>query len=202
MKKKKAPLFFAGIDYGSKTAGTTVIAFPDENDLVHFAGSPVKGNADRFIRDWCAQHHPGRLYIDAPLSLPGVYRWPEQYGDYFYRKADRSVSAMSPMFLGGLTARAMKLSAELNELNIETKEVYPSRLAAELGFDKKQYKKVKKYLYPLSRQLCSQLPFATDPASVIDWHHFDALLALFSGWRHQNEHHLLFGEGEEGYIIV
>lgn len=202
MEGKALRIEYAGIDYGSKTAGTTVIAFPEAGGKICFAQSPVKGDADRFIRDWCAAHHPGRIYIDAPLSLPGVYRHPDRYDDYFYREADRAVSAMSPMFLGGLTARAMRLRAALRQRNIDLMEVYPGRLADELGLDRKQYKKTKNHLRRLTQVLGEQLPFTLAPSEVESWHHFDALLALLSGRRHQQGRHLLFGDDREGCIIV
>ena len=101
-----------GIDYGSKMAGTTVIAYLKSGKL-HFAQSQKKKDADLFVENWVAQHQPRAIFLDAPLSLPGVYTEPEAYDDYFYRAGDRLLRAMSPMFLGGLTARAMRLSRRL-----------------------------------------------------------------------------------------
>jgi predicted nuclease with RNAse H fold len=105
-----------GIDYGSKMAGTTVITYNQDNVL--YQRSSVKnGDADAFILDCVTELQPGQIYIDAPLSLPLAC-----FGkgtDFFYREADRKLKAMSPMFLGGLTARAMKLRLQLTEMELQ-----------------------------------------------------------------------------------
>jgi hypothetical protein len=96
------------IDYGSKLAGTTAVCF-EKNNQLHLAQSVKKQDADAWLRQLISTKKPAAVYIDAPLSLPGVYRG--EGSDYFYRAGDRAVGAMSPMFLGGLTARAMQLRA-------------------------------------------------------------------------------------------
>lgn len=95
---------FAGVDYGSKLAGTTVITFLSQNQLVTYQ-SPKGKNADDWLKNLLSTQKIGTIYIDAPLSLPSAYCGK---GDNFhYRKADQMLHAMSPMFLGGLTARAI-----------------------------------------------------------------------------------------------
>lgn len=212
-----ANLKFVGIDYGSKLAGTTVIAFLNANQEIEFAASEKNQDADRFIVEWTKIHQPKLIFLDAPLSLPGVYQNLPGYADYFYREADRAVQAMSPLFLGGLTARAMKLKADLQHIGIQTIEIYPSHLAKVLQLDKTIYKKQKEHLPTLLSHLTpslshlvslssnSSIPlfsYSPIPPSTLTWHHFDALLALLSGIRYLNNQHLTFGNPDEGFIIV
>ncbi|NBC06742.1 MAG: DUF429 domain-containing protein [Bacteroidetes bacterium] len=190
-----------GIDYGSKMAGTTAIAYLEGNSL-HFAQSQKKQDADAFVKNWVTEHQPQTVFLDAPLSLPGVYTQPASYGDYFYRAGDRLLKAMSPMFLGGLTARAMKLSRALQQQRIRVVETYPSRLADVLALDRKRYKKDKAYLpgaASIIMQQMHRLQLAEAPAN---WHQVDALLAFCSGWRYHQGLHELYGEASEGVIVV
>jgi predicted nuclease with RNAse H fold len=190
-----------GIDYGSKLAGTTVVAFAKKGQL-HFAQSEKKKDADAFLRAWIAEAEPKLVFIDAPLSLPGVYTQPSQYNDYFYRAGDRKLRAMSPMFLGGLTARAMQLKAQLEQNGASVFETYPSQLAKALSLDAARYKKDKTYLAEATAHILSFIPDCTLASSPANWHQVDALLAYCSGWRYQNEQHKCYGELKEGAIIV
>jgi len=193
---------WAGIDYGSKMAGTTVIAYVEESGRLVFHQSAKKRDADQFLLDWAdAQERPAQLFFDAPLSLPAVYTHPDQSSDYFYREADQEVQAMSPMFLGGLTARAMRLARSFQERGWIVHEVYPGHLARNLDLKEWGYKKKLDDLpgvLAAFRQKLTGLPDA-DPAN---WHQFDAMLAFCSGWRYQKGRHLTYGNPEEGLIIV
>ncbi|WP_282776890.1 DUF429 domain-containing protein [Phaeodactylibacter xiamenensis] len=192
---------WAGVDYGSKMAGTTVIAWA-EGRAIRLAQSAAKKDADKWVKSWVEAHRPAVLYLDAPLSLPGVYHAPGGYEDFFYRAADKEVQAMSPMFLGGLTARAMRLSQELKALQCTTLEVYPGQLSKILGLDRKRYKKDKAYLQEATEMVLAHLPdyqMATPPTN---WHQVDALLAFCSGYRHQQGLAAIYGGIEEGQIIV
>lgn len=200
----------AGIDYGSKLAGTTVIAYFHEKNINFFASEKNK-DADRFILDWVEKFQPNQIFIDAPLSLPGVYLGDLTYNNYFYRKADLEVKAMSPMFLGGLTARAMQLKAKLAQQQIKVIEIYPSYLADTLELDRQLYKKEKEYIPLITSSLLKSLQFLISPSPPLqvttslilpDWHHVDALLALTSGIRYIKNQHLIFGDPQEGQIIV
>ncbi len=191
----------AGIDYGSKLAGTTAIAFPEEGHIRLFQ-SAKKQDADLFILDWARSWKPDKLFLDAPLSLPGVYNNKEHYVDFFYRQADKELKAMSPMFLGGLTARAMQLKAKLQEEGIEVLEVYPGYLARLLEFSRGQYKREKMHLPALAARVSAQLPYPLTVGELSSWHQFDALLALTSGYRYSRGQHLVFGDPAEGVIIV
>lgn len=190
-----------GIDYGSKLAGTTVIAYL-HNGQVCFDAVRKKADADQFILDWATSHQPTTIFLDAPLSLPGVYRWPDHYDDFFYRAADRSVGAMSPMFLGGLTARAMRLRQQLSQSGITVQETYPARLANRLELDKQRYKKDRTYMASALSTVAATLPSGTFlPTDLPTWHHFDALLALASGYRYLDGTAEQYGTEEEGMIV-
>ncbi len=191
---------WAGVDYGSKTTGTTVIAWAEGPDI-QLAQSASKKDADQWVKSWVKAHQPETLYLDAPLSLPGVYHAPDAYEDFFYRAADKEVQAMSPMFLGGLTARAMRLSRELEALKCATLEVYPGQLAKILGLDRKRYKKDKAYLQEATETVLSHLPDYQVAKPPSNWHQVDALLAFCSGYRHQQGLAAIYGKATEGQII-
>ena len=192
---------FIGIDYGSKLAGTSVIAFLNSKGQIEFAQSQKKQDADAMIVDWIKTNHPSQVFIDAPLSLPLVYLDKQRAGDYFYRKADKEIKAMSPMFLGGLTARAMRLKNLLEEEVGLIQEVYPGGLARHLELPKQAYKKEKTHLEPLSQSICQKFNVLLH-SSVQNWHQFDALLAYCIGIRYNNGENLKFGDPQEGLIIV
>jgi predicted nuclease with RNAse H fold len=194
-----------GIDYGNKLAGTTVVAWLDTDaQSVQLLSSQKGKDADEFILQTLTEIQPDYAFIDAPLSLPGVYSNKADCTDYFFRKADKQLQAMSPMFLGGLTARAVKLKKELEAQQIQVYETYPAAHAARLGLVDIGYKKQILHL-PAVLLIISQhlTPFFTDDSRVItNWHQIDALLALMGGIRFINKAHTLFGNEEEGLIIV
>lgn len=193
----------AGVDFGSKRAGTTVIAFLDkEKKAIHFAQSKKNSDADRFILEWVDAVRPSTLFLDAPLSLPGVYRGLPGCADYFYRVADRQLAAMSPMFLGGLTARAMRLKDALAGKSVAVQEVYPGGLAKVLGLVELGYKKEIAAREKAEEIITGHMPFPAAPGACRSWHHVDALLALLSGWRYLKQAHLSFGNNQEGTIIL
>lgn len=182
------------IDYGSKLAGTTALCWAADGQL-HLAQSAKKQDADVFLQNKIDELAPSAVFIDAPLSLPGVYTGHGH--DYFYRACDRAVAAMSPMFLGGLTARAMRLRAEFPDLPFF--EIYPAYLARTILPEAKFYKKenLSGFCGLLSQML--PLPFAEQPKN---WHQVDAVLAWLSGWRYGRGEALVFGEEPEGVIVV
>lgn len=191
-----------GIDYGSKLAGTSAIAhFSDTEGRICFSQGAAKRDADRFILDWIEERRPEQIFLDAPLSLPGVYVGREGCNDYFYRAGDRELKAMSPMFLGGLTARAMQLRSQILALyNPLVQEVYPGALARHLSLGELGYKAAKENMPAC---LAAVHPLLPCPAALPDnWHQFDALLAWLTGHRHAMGQHLVFGHVLEGAIWV
>ncbi|MDZ7775058.1 MAG: hypothetical protein U5L09_05310 [Bacteroidales bacterium] len=189
-----------GVDYGSKYAGTTVVAMFDDNKVV-FKQSKVKANADNFLSKLIKNQLPEHVFIDAPLSLPGVYCKPDNYSDYFYRQSDREAGAMSPMFLGGLTARAIQLKNQFSETKIFFKETYPGGLANELYLKEMGYKKQISHCDDLMRFLEDFSGFNVEKNIVLTWHHVDALLTLVSAKRYFSGEHNVLGDPEEGQII-
>jgi predicted nuclease with RNAse H fold len=192
---------WVGIDYGSKLAGTTVLAFAKKG-IIGFRQTRKKTDADQALHRWIKEEKPQQIFMDAPLSLPAVYRNDQLTGDYFYRQADRDLKAMSPMFLGGLTARAMRLAANLKtDLVVDFWETYPGYLAKILALPKDQYKKEKRYLPLLTGLLWREYSLELEQIPE-NWHQFDALLAYISGLRFQSGIHQVFGNPEEGQIVI
>lgn len=180
---------FFGVDYGSKLAGTTVVCFESEGQL-HLLRSAKKQDADQFLQKLIDLHQPSKIFIDAPLSLPGAYFGTGE--DYFYRECDKLTKAMSPMFLGGLTARAIKLSA--GNKNVRFFETYPAALANELGLPTSK----KSGDFEQIREI-SPFPIHHE---IETGHHYDAVLAWLSGFRFDKEECLIVGKEKEGVIYI
>ena len=188
-----------GIDYGNKYAGTTVICY-NSRHKIKFVQSSKNADADSFLLNELAYLHPDLIMIDAPLSLPGVYWLGSDYKDHFYRSCDRELKAMSPMFLGGLTARAINLTKKMN--GTEVRETYPRKLVDILQLPVAQYKDDKQVLGPFTEQLKRISGAKFNVAQITTWHHLDAFLALLSGFRYLEKNDQRFGTPEEGIIIV
>lgn len=188
---------FWGIDYGSKLAGTTVIAQYDGGhvSLLH---SQKKQDADAMILALARQTPPDFVLLDAPLSLPGVYRSLPDCTDYFYRAADKVVRGMSPMFLGGLTARAMQLSTQLAPIPVH--ETYPALHARAWELKRWHYKKQLMHLPQVIDQVLPRLPFTLDADAITSWHALDAVMALYSAYRVAHGTHEVIGHPTEGEV--
>ena len=187
-----------GIDYGSKLAGTTTVCYLQGSELM-FRMSRKGSSADDFVLKIIKELKPELVFIDAPLSLPLVYRDPNQADDYFYRACDRELGAMSPMFLGGLTARAMRLAQPLVSTGIEVYETYPAHTAKLLKLQgyKTQVESVQQQLSGLSQSIGLSIQWP----EKITTHHIDAYLAWWSGQRYLKREHITTGNTEEGVII-
>jgi len=150
---------------------------------------------------------PEFAFIDAPLSLPRAYfpkasfndksnnQSSETKEDYHFRKCDRELNAMSPMFLGGLTARAISLKSRIA---IPLYETYPGYFARNILSIQKKMKTIEPNQLEL---LLSILPYplADKPKNT---HQFDAILAWHSGWRWKQGQALEFGDLDEGIILL
>jgi len=191
---------FAGIDYGSKMAGTTVIAMV-KKERVSWLCSRKKQDADAMILEWSSNWEPELIFLDAPLSLPGVYTHLPGKSDYFYRTADRELNAMSPLFLGGLTARAMQLAQMLRVGDRQIIEVYPAPLATQWGLKEKGYKKSGDPSEILL-SLLEDARWKSDIPGQVTWHMVDALLAALIGRRFLSREAQAFGDPQEGQIWV
>ena len=181
-----------GIDYGAKLSGNTVIAHYETN-TIYFSQVQKKKDADAWLMDELAALQAEIIYLDAPLSLPGAY-----YGkgeSYHYREADKQTKAMSPMFLGGLTARAMSLKASLRNLTFH--EIYPAFFQSEIVQSIHYKKDIDLFLHDLTKKEAFTLVKKPE-----NWHQVDALIALLIGTRHQENRHREIGSLTEGIIIV
>jgi predicted nuclease with RNAse H fold len=188
-----------GIDYGSKTSGFTAAASYSSTGVVQVFQSTKGKDADAWLMDLIKELNPKHVAIDAPLSLPGVFTDPTSFNNYHYRECDRLTGAMSPMFLGGLTARAMQLTAKLKALKIESViETYPKMVCGALGLDMKRYKKDGAYLEELN--FVDFLDNAQLDDAVKNWHQWDALMALFACLKHKNGIAEAIGNPLEGII--
>lgn len=190
--KKVALSLLAGVDFGSKLAGTTCLCYWQKGSL-QIVQSQVKKDADAFLREQVARLGTQVVFLDAPLSLPQVYSGSGD--DFFYRQADRDLRAMSPLFLGGLTARAMQLRHQLAPVRFL--EVYPAALVRTQkleGFYKRD-------LARFRAALRHALP-QTDIPVFENWHQADSVLAWWSGWRWQGGQALSFGDAREGQVWV
>lgn len=183
-----------GIDYGSKLAGTTVICYL-KDDQLQTTQVEKKKDADQFIIEFCRSNNVKEIFIDAPLSLPAAY-----YGkgkDYFYREADKMLKAMSPMFLGGLTARAIKLKDTLKK-DITFHEVYPGALIRQNEFLNLYYNKKTNPSKDLINSLKQIIYY---PFKIDNLHQFDAIIAWYIGYKKQLNESTTAGNLEEGLII-
>lgn len=190
-----------GIDFGSKLAGTTVICSYFKGRL-HFDASKIREDADAFIMRKLDLLRPESVFLDAPLSLPGKYAGVGEFEDYFYREADRELGAMSPMFIGGLTARAIRLKDWMTAQGMMVFETYPSYEAKVLELNSKAYKGDDKHLALLALEVGEKVGLQVPLAAITDWHHFDALLAFVAGMRYLNQQHQAIGREDEGLIYV
>lgn len=192
-----------GIDFGSKLAGTTVISI-FKNGSIYFLDVDEGVDADDFILKAADHFKPNYVFIDAPLSLPGRYKGCLGLDDYMFRRADKELKAMSPMFLGGLTARAIRLKDLLEEMDIKVMETYPKVLATRFSLQNLGYKANSTHL-----NICrSKLQDALNPNINMDcsdiktWHHLDSLLALMSAMNYKSGTADIYGDEREGLIIV
>lgn len=184
-----------GIDFGASLAGTTVVAECSNRDIAFYASKKHK-KADDFLLSLLKERKPWLISIDAPLSLPGYYQQLPDFRDYHYREGDRELGAMSPLFLGGLTARAIQFKDRAEEFGSLVFETYPRALANlyQLNF----YKKDLSCFFQLPQSYQQQL----DYSQLINQHYFDAFLALLSSLRWLKGQHQSFGHHQEGFITV
>lgn len=189
-----------GLDFGAKLAGTTAIAFL-ENHQVSVLQTQKRQDADMFLLQWIAKLQPTIIGIDAPLSLPAIYSNTSTETDFFYRKADKLLGAMSPLFLGGLTARAMQLKFQIfQQYTPIVLEVYPAVLAQKWKLYELNYKQDLQAIKQVSERIQQELPFALPVLE--SWHQVDAVLAFCSAFRYQQGVAECFGNPQEGLIWI
>lgn len=194
---------FIGVDYGSKDSGNTVICYKHGEDM-GFKETAKNSDPDPVIIGEAEKMKAEYIFLDAPLSLPKVYYdKSDKERDYFYRKCDRDLGAMSPMFIGGLTARAIRLRQQLEEKGFIVKEVYPSALAELLDLYHHGYQEKTINILRCMDVIASQFHlYNLREEEMPTWHHFDALLALISGGRYLQGVAEGYGNSGEGMIYV
>ncbi len=190
----------AGIDYGSKMAGTSVLCFNDDEGLV-LLYSEKKKSADEFLINQLNAIKPDLIMMDAPLSLPGAYFGWKGYNNFHYRNCDLELKAMSPMFLGGLTARAISLQSVF-EGRYSFLESYPGAFIRKYFPEWKSYKKEKAAIDTGIGLLREKIEFPELKYEIDSWHAFDALLCWISGLRFVNGEAVVFGKKKEGQIYI
>jgi predicted nuclease with RNAse H fold len=161
--------------------------------------STKKQDADQMIDNICRDMGKAFIGMDAPLSLPGIYKGLPDCRDYFFRQCDIQLSAMSPMFMGGLSARAIQLTDRLREQGHRVLEVYPSalkRLFPELADCRTN---------PSARHLAFfesyfQTEVFFENGAKITSHALDSLCALMTMCRYTNGESQCAGNEEEGII--
>lgn len=185
-----------GIDFGARSSGNTVVCV-HQKGLFRFHRSTKDADGDAWLQHCIADLCPQAIYIDAPLSLPGAYLG--KGSDHFFRVADRQAGGMSPMFLGGLTARAMALASGWRRAGIEVYEAYPAALIRHawenLGIRAGA-------TIPASKLRIMAGMVLLPPPEPADRHEADAWLCWVIGHRHQRGEAKAYGTTEEGMILA
>lgn len=192
-----------GIDYGSKLTGNTVISIFKDSKIM-FMDVDKGIDADGFILNAADHFKPTFVFIDAPLSLPGVYQKIAGCDNYHFRHADLDLKAMSPMFLGGLAARAMQLKFQLEERDVAVFETYPRIIANRFDLPAKGYKGSLQGLKCCRTQMVERFHsnIEINANDITTWHHLDALMALMSAMNFEQGCADCFGNKDEGLIYI
>lgn len=107
---------------------------------------------------------------------------------------------MSPMFLGGLTAKALRLKDLISRQSISVLETYPKALVHTNELLKEVYlKKNHDTLTQFNECLQKHIDFSIEELS--NWHQVDAVLAWWSGQRFSKNKAVTAGNENEGQII-
>ena len=193
-----------GIHFGSKLAGNTVISLMKQNKI-YFFDVDEDVDADVFIYNAAKHFNPDVIFINAPLSIPGAFKDVCGCQDYEYREADKKVKSISPMIIGGITARAMRLKDKLEaELSTKVYETNSKAQANNYELLAKGYKNKSLNLVTcrnhISEQLNNRLMFRCQ--DIKTWDHLDAMLSLVTAMRFISGQALPYGNTEEGLIYV
>ncbi len=185
-----------GIDFGARSSGNTAVCYLD-GGLFRFLRPAKDTDGDAWLESTVVDLRPQVIYIDAPLSLPAVYAGRGE--DFFFRLADHQAHGMSPMFLGGLTARAMRLAALWTEQGIAVHETYPAALIRHAweGLKVEPRKAIPKHKLSVMSGM-----IAMPPPTPADRHEADAWLCWVIGHRHQRGEAIIYGREKEGLILA
>ncbi len=175
-ENKTAKHLIMGIDFGSKNAGTTAIAWLNKKGLLEYKQSSKNQNADAFILEHIAALKIELVGIDAPLSIPKGLLDLKNNLDCFYRESDRKLGAMSPLFLGGLTARAIALKKTLMKQSVAVHETYPAAFIKHKQLKAFYNKKAANQIAAFNLSAHHLIPF--DLPQTSSWHVIDACICL------------------------
>ncbi len=185
-----------GVDFGAKRSGNTAIAVCADNE-VSFHQAEKGKDADSWLENCLAEFPPSLIAIDAPLSLPAG--WCGGKGDLFYRECDKELKAMSPLFLGGLTARAVNFARKLKKMKIECIETYPKAFVNLLANG--HCPEPDSDLSPVFEPLYGEVEVSLVDG-VSNEHQVDALMALVVALRYERNMAKSYGRKDEGLIWV
>jgi predicted nuclease with RNAse H fold len=188
-----------GIDFGAKRSGLTSVVSGAVGGTLSCHTIEKGRDTDLWLEELLMQLQPRLIAIDAPLSLPGTYTGISASEDYFYRKCDRDLGAMSPMFLGGLTARAMRLRAKLSAF--EFIETYPSAIAKKVYPDLNREEK-EHFEESIERMKLQTRAFHAIEIKKVRKHDLDALLCWHSAARYLSGLAMPIGLTKEGIIYL
>jgi predicted nuclease with RNAse H fold len=190
---------FGGIDFGSRLAGTTSLCINLEGKMQIFQSKKGE-DADILLSKWITVFQISTVFIDAPLSIPGAYY--NKGVDFMYRDADRTIKAMSPMFLGGLTARAMQLQAQWKQMGVTCVEVYPGGWIRDHALASETYlKKSSGNTSDFMQFLKKEYP-AIDFPKVDNWHQVDSVICWLIGHKYLLGQAIAIGHPDEGQIWI
>lgn len=187
--------YYWGLDFGANRSGNTALAISDGRQIDFYQSRP-KESADDWLEEMLVLFPPKIIAVDAPLSLPAG--WCGGDGDLFYRGCDKELQAMSPLFLGGLTARAVKMARKLRELGINVIECYPKGFVNHLL--KGVYPEVGDDFGNLMYHLPPEHQTVTINNQPVNEHQLDALICLIIAFRYAEKATMKFGKYEEGII--
>ena len=192
-----------GIHFGGLLSGDTVVAIFQKSGIV-FMEVDEGINSDEFILNAAEHFKPGHVFIDAPLSLPGIYKEIDGCEDYHFRHADLDLKSISPMFVGGFAARAMRLKDELKKAGIEMYETCPKTTAKRFGLPSKGYKGSAQGLKCCRNDLSSRFHHNIEVAEedIKNWQHLDALMSLMAAMNYDQGCADKFGNEDEGLIFI
>lgn len=192
---------FIGLQLGPQRTTPLTIAFEQEGQLL--TGSSKAGeDVEKFLLKYLLGGPVKQVFVGAPLSLPAAYFQPKLYNDYLYRACDRELNSDSPMVLGGLTARAIRLKAILEAQGIKTYETNTSHQLKRMALSIAPQAELDVHKTALLARVQEETGLSIPPERIERWDQAHALLAFVAGYRYQQGKSEVFGLEKEGFIIV
>ncbi|MCH8555192.1 MAG: hypothetical protein LAT76_08545 [Schleiferiaceae bacterium] len=194
---------WAGVSLGGKYTGDSALAIYSNGQILIV--QPDEGvDSDAFSTQVIEQFAPEIITIDAPITIPGALTKTSGCFDYHFRQADKECGCISPMIIGGRTARAIELKSVWEKLGKEVYETSPRLLARDFGLREMGYRKTGLHL----RNCAALLKASFNPdinlaeRDISNWTRLDALLALMTAMKIETKTATSIGNPEEGLIWV